>query len=411
MNASPAAEKTSLPRATARWLGRIAVLAMMGASVGTVSAFFLWSLDAVTFLRFGSPWLVWWLPVGGMAVVWLYQKVGDRAALGTPLLLDEIHRPTTGVPRRMAPLILLGTLASHLFGAPVGREGTALQIGGGMAAAFARHFPRDPRMVRLLLVSGMAAGFGGVFGTPLAGACFAWEILRRRGVKWTALFPCLFASLIAHLTCLAWGADHLYDLIAIRHTASLPDLSRVLIVALAAALCGTAFVKSSRALTATAARWLPNPLWRVAAGGLVLIGLCALVGTRDFLGLGVTGEFADSLTLPGLFSDPGQANSAWAWKWLFTLVALAAGFKGGEVTPLLFIGAALGNALAGGLGGPTDLLAAAGLVAIFSATTKAPLASALLGIEFFGISHAIPLAIASLVACRFSGKNGLYSPP
>jgi H+/Cl- antiporter ClcA len=390
-------------------LWRFGGLVAMAAAVGTVSAWFLWSLDAVTRVRFGAPWLIWLLPAGGLAVAWLYRAVGGRAEGGTGLLIDEIHEPHAGVPRRMAPLILFGTLASHLFGASVGREGTALQIGGGMAAVFARWFPQEPAVVRLLLMSGMAAGFGGVFGAPLAGACFAWEILRRRTVRWTAIFPCLLAAWVAHLTCRTWGAGHLYELIEVTSRIGWLGLWRVVVVALLAAGCGAAFVGGTRRLGSAAGYWLPDVRWRAAVGGLVILGLCGLPGTRDFLGLGVLGEFENSPTLPGFFSDPGHAGVAWLWKGLFTAVALAAGFKGGEVTPLLFIGAALGNSVAGWIGGPVDLLAAAGLVAIFSATTKAPLASALLGIEFFGIANALPLLLASLVAWRCCGKSGLYT--
>lgn len=393
------------PGGVLRWLG---VLVVMAAAVGTVSAFFLWSLDAVTRARFGTPWLVWLLPVGGLAVAGLYRAVGGRANGGTGLLIGEIENPEAGVPRRMAPLILLGTLASHLFGAPVGREGTALQIGGGMAAAFAPWLPRDPAAMRVVLMSGMAAGFGGVFGAPLAGACFAWEILRRGSVRWTAVFPCLLAAWTAHLTCHAWGARHLYDLVEVTSTAGWVGIWRVLLVALAAAWCGAAFVRGTRWLGDAAAHWLPDVRWRAAVGGFAILGLCGVVGTRDFLGLGVLGEFGNSLTLPGFFNQPGHAGFAWFWKAVFTAVALAAGFKGGEVTPLLFVGAALGNSLAGWFGGPVDLLAAAGLVAVFSATTKAPLASALLGVEFFGIAHALPLALASLIGSRCSGKCSIY---
>ncbi len=394
--------------AAVKWL---AVLIPMAAAIGSASAFFLWSLDALTRVRFANPWLLWLLPLGGFAVGWLYQHYGKNSSGGNNLLIDEIHQPGAGVPRRMAPLVLLGTLVTHLFGGSAGREGTALQMGGGIAAAFARVLKLDAASVRLLLMAGVAAGFGSVFGTPIAGAVFALEVLVIGRMQYDALIPCFIASLVADWTCGAWGVGHMHYHVAVA-AASRIDLwlfGKVVLAAIAFGLAGALFSFCSRKLADLFKRFIPRPELRPVAGGLLVIGLFFLSGTPDYLGLGVLGDRPDAITLPAVFSSMDIPVSAWIWKLAFTVVTLAAGFKGGEVTPLFFIGAALGNTLAIALGAPVDLFAALGFVAIFAGATNTPLASTLLGMELFGAGNGLYLATACIVAYRFSGHTGIYA--
>ncbi len=394
--------------AAVKWL---AVLVAMAVAVGSASAFFLWSLDALTRVRFANPWLLWLLPLGGLAVGWLYQHYGKNSSGGNNLLIDEIHQPGAGVPRRMAPLVLLGTLVTHLFGGSAGREGTALQMGGGIAAAFARVLKLDSASVRLLLVAGVAAGFGSVFGTPIAGAVFALEVLVIGRMQYDALIPCFIASLVADWTCCAWGVGHTHYHVAVA-AASRVDLwlfGKVVLAAIAFGLAGGLFSLCSHRLADLFKRFIPRPELRPVAGGLLVIGLFFLSGTPDYLGLGVLGDRPDAITLPAMFSSMDIPVSASIWKLAFTVITLAAGFKGGEVTPLFFIGAALGNTLAIALGAPVDLFAALGFVAIFAGATNTPLASTLLGMELFGAGNGLYLATACIVAYRFSGHTGIYA--
>jgi len=394
--------------AAMKWL---AVLVPMAVAIGSASAFFLWSLDALTRVRFDHPWLLWFLPIGGFAIGWLYHHYGKNASSGNNLLIDEIHQPGAGVPRRMAPLVLLGTLVTHLFGGSAGREGTAVQMGGGIAAAFARMLKLDAASVRVLLMAGVAAGFGSVFGTPIAGAVFALEVLVIGRIQYDALIPCFVASLVADWTCSAWGVGHTQYHVAVA-TASRIDLlvfGKVLIAAIAFGLAGRLFALCSHRLAEVFKRFIPRSELRPVAGGLLVIGLFYLAGTPDYLGLGVLADRPGAITLPAMFGSTDIPATAWIWKLAFTVVTLAAGFKGGEVTPLFFIGAALGNALAIALGAPVDLFAALGFVAIFAGATNTPLASTLLGMELFGAGNGIYLATACIVAYRFSGQTGIYS--
>ena len=397
------------PLAAAKWL---AVLLPMAVAIGSASAFFLWSLDALTRVRFAHSWLLYLLPLGGLLVGWVYHRFGKSAAAGNNLLIDEIHQPGLGVPKRMAPLVLFGTLATHLFGGSAGREGTALQMGGSIAAAFARWLKLDTTSVRLLLMAGVAAGFGSVFGTPIAGAVFALEVLVIGRMQYDALIPCFIASLVADWTCSAWGIVHTHYHVSVTTPGAHPDLllfGKAALAAIAFGLAGALFAWSSHRLGGLFNRHIPRPEFRPFVGGLLVIGLFFLAGTPDYLGLGVLGNRPDAITLPAMFTTMEIPASAWIWKLVFTVVTLAAGFKGGEVTPLFFIGAALGNSLAIVMGAPVDLFAAMGLVAIFAAATNTPLASTLLGMELFGAGNGIYLATACFIAYRFSGHTGIYA--
>ncbi|MES2925057.1 MAG: voltage-gated chloride channel family protein [Verrucomicrobiota bacterium] len=392
-----------------RWL---ALLVPLAVTVGSASAFFLWALDAVTRVRFANPGLLFLLPIAGLCIGLLYQLYGRSADGGNNLLIDEIHRPGAGVPRRMAPLILLGTLFTHLFGGSAGREGTALQMGGSIAATFARFLKPDPAVVRVLLMAGVAAGFGSIFGTPVAGAVFALEVLVVGRVQYDALIPCFFASLVADWTCRTWGIGHTHYQVEVLATGNQPDLwlmGKVILAAVGFGLASFLFSTLSHRLGDAFKTHIPRAELRPVAGGLIVIGLFFLAGTPDYLGLGVLGNRPDAITLPAFFTSTGIPASAWAWKLLFTVITLSAGFKGGEVTPLFFIGAALGNTLALALGAPVDLFAALGFVAIFAGATNTPLASTFLGMELFGAGNGIYIATACIIAYRCSGSKGIYS--
>ncbi len=399
---------TRLPfqlRATLRWL---AILAPLAIAVGSASAFFLWALDAVTLVRFAKPWLLYLLPVAGLCVGLLYHLYGKSADGGSNLLIDEIHQPGAGVPRRMAPLILVGTLVTHLFGGSAGREGTALQMGGGIAATFARLLKLDAPQVRILLMAGVAAGFGSIFGTPVAGAVFALEVLVVGRIQYDALIPCFFAAVLADWTCRVWGIGHTHYSIS---AAALDFrlMGKVVLAAVAFGLASSLFSNLSHRLGAAFKTYIPRAELRPVVGGLLVIGLFFVVGTGDYLGLGVLGNRPDAITLPAMFTSTEIPASAWAWKLVFTVITLSAGFKGGEVTPLFFMGAALGNTLAIVLGAPVDLFAALGFVAIFAGATNTPLASTLLGMELFGAGNGLYLATACIIAYRCSGSTGIYS--
>lgn len=397
----------------ARWT---ALIIPMAALVGTVCAAFLWALDAVTGARLDHPWLLFGLPLAGVAIGLVYHRVGRAAEGGNNLIVEQIHEPGGGVPLRMAPLIVVATVATHLFGGSVGREGTAVQLGGSIAGAFAKRLRLEPAEIRMLLMAGIAAGFGAVFGTPVAGAVFALEVLSIGRVEYQALVPCMLAAIAADWTCHAWGIHHTAYHIAFPGYADGTGapfhidallLAKVAIGGVAFGLAGLLFSEASHTASALFKQLCPISYLRPAIGGVLVILLVYAAGTRAYLGLGIApGHPGDASILS--FFGPAHYAWAWAWKLLFTIVSLGSGFKGGEVTPLFFIGAGLGNALAAPLGAPADLFAALGFVAIFAGASNTPLACTIMGIELFGAAHTVYIAAACFLAYLCSGHSGIY---
>lgn len=386
----------------------------VGILAGSASALFLWSLDRATELRWQHGWLLFLLPVAGVAVGWAYHRFGRSAVGGNNLIIEQIHEPGGGVPRRMAPLILVGTLITHLFGGSAGREGTAVQMGGSLASAYGRLCRFGEENMRVLLMAGVAAGFGSVFGTPLTGAVFAMEVLVIGRMRYDALIPVLVAGVVGDATCSAWGVAHAHY--AIAFDGKLGGYLRlegwlVAKVVLAAAVFGLVsrfFSELTHALHKGFERLIPIAWLRPALGGTLVIALVYVVGSRDYLGLGVSSPEAGAVTLLSAFQRGGATPWSWWWKLLFTAVTLSAGFKGGEVTPLFFIGATLGNTLALVLGAPVDLFAGLGFVAVFAGAANTPLACTIMGIELFGAHYTVYFAVACFVAYFFSGHSGIY---
>ncbi|MEG2033389.1 MAG: chloride channel protein, partial [Janthinobacterium sp.] len=193
---------TDLLRHLLKWLLLAFVVAVLA---GSASAGFLYALDWATRTRLAHAWLIWLLPVAGFAVGWLYLRYGSSVEGGANLLIDEIHDPKKIIPLRMAPLVLGGTVISHLFGASVGREGTAVQMGGALADQLTRMFRLNNEDRRIILMAGISAGFASVFGTPLAGALFGLEVLAIGRLRYEAMLPCLLAAIIADQVVLLWG--------------------------------------------------------------------------------------------------------------------------------------------------------------------------------------------------------------
>ncbi|MDB5022379.1 MAG: putative voltage-gated ClC-type chloride channel ClcB [Mucilaginibacter sp.] len=388
-------------------------------TIGSVVSLFLWLLNLAIHFRFTHPWLLYLLPLAGVFIHFVYKLYGKSSEKGNNLIMDEIHRPGGGVPKRMAPLVLGATVISHLFGASVGREGTAVQIGGSIADFFGRFFGLNEKDSRTVLMAGVAAGFGAVFGTPLAGTIFAIEVLAIGRLQYDAIIPCLIASIFADQTVALWGIHH--TLYHIDPFITKPPfafsfihfdyflLAKIILASVLFGLVSYVFAELAHGIKNISLRLIKITWLIPAAGGLIIIGLTLLLGRQDYLSLGVDAQFADSVTISSAFHHGGAGTWSWLWKTVYTTITVGTGFKGGEVTPLFYIGATLGNTLSQLLNAPLGLFAALGFIGVFAGATNTPLACTFMGIELFGGEYALYFAIACFTAYFFSGHSGIYS--
>lgn len=381
-----------------RWL---LMAGVVGALVGSASAFFLVSLDFATDFREANTWIIALLPLGGLVIGLTYHYWGKGIESGNNRILDEFYEPQRVIPFKMAPLVLFGTIATHFFGGSAGREGTAVQMGGAIADQFTRLLNLRPRDRRILLVMGISAGFASVFGTPLAGAVFALEVLVMGRLRYDSILPSFLAAVIADMTCTAWGVGHVHYYIT--EVAAMTPLNLLWAVAagIIFGVIAMVFSKSTHWWGERFRTMVSYPPLRPLIGGAFIATAFFLMGSTRYLGLGIP-------VIQEAFERPVESYD-FALKLLFTSFTLGAGFKGGEVTPLFFIGATLGNALAWLLPLPMPLLAGMGFVAVFSGATNTPIACTLMGIELFGAEGGVFIGIACVIAYLFSGHTGIYS--
>ncbi|MDY7577140.1 voltage-gated chloride channel family protein [Herbaspirillum sp. RTI4] len=389
----------SLPllRHVGKWCAAACLIALLS---GTASAFFLFALEWATGWRLTHAWIIWLLPLAGFVVGWIYLHFGKGSEAGNNLLIDAIHDPNKIVPLRMAPLVFLGTVVSHLFGASVGREGTAVQMGGALAERLAQALRFAPQDKRILLMAGISAGFASVFGTPLAGAMFGLEVLAIGRLRYDAILPCFLAAIVADQVGLAWGVQHTHYAAPAIIPIAIWSLLAVLIAGAVFGLTGRLFATATHALAAAFKRHVRYAPLRPLIGGLCIALAVWALGSQRYIGLGIP-VLVESLQHPLPYWDALA-------KMAFTVVSLGSGFKGGEVTPLFYIGATLGNALAPLLHLPFSLLAGIGFVAVFAGAANTPLASTLMAIELFGPEIGPFAALACVVSYLFSGHAGIY---
>lgn len=374
----------------------------VGALAGLASAVFLTSLNWATETRMAHSWLLYLLPVAGAIISFFYFKFGKNADKGNNLVIEQANGAIEeAIPLRMIPLVLMGTLATHLFGGSAGREGTAVQMGGALANQVAKWFKLVKNERSILLICGISAGFSSVFGTPLAGTLFGAEVLVIGLMRRDALFPSFVAAFVGNLVTLSFGIQHHSYAIGIIPELSVLLLLKVLVATILFGLTGLLFSRLVHFFKKTYQSLFKNPMLKSFVGGLVIILFTFMVGNQKYAGLSL--ELIDQA-----FAGVSGAFD-FIWKLLFTALTLGAGFQGGEVTPLFDIGATLGSSLAHLMTLPPAFMAALGFIGVFAAATNTPIACFIMGIELFGSEGAVFLFISCLISYLCSGHLSIYS--
>jgi H+/Cl- antiporter ClcA len=382
-------------------LGRwIPVASAVGVMAGSASALLLDSLTLATDVRESYRWLILLLAPAGLLVGYVYKVFGSSVEAGNNLILEEIHDPKAVIPVRMTPLVLLGTFMTHLFGGSAGREGTAIQTGASLADQLTRPLGLNSRDRRILLMSGISAGFGSVFGTPLAGAIFGIEVLAFGTISYDAIAPCFIASFIGDLITKAWGVHHTIFTVAEVPALHVSGIFYSTIAGIVFGLVAMAFAQTTHGISHLSRRFVSFAPMRPFVGGIIVSAAVFLMGTTKYIGLGIPTIIASFHTKLPPYD--------FAVKSILTSLTLGTGFKGGEVTPLFFIGSTLGNALSRILPLPSSLLAGMGFVAVFAGAANTPIASTLMAVELFGAEAGAYASIACVLSYLFSGHSGIY---
>ena len=370
-----------------------------GVVVGLVSSLFSWCLVNATALRSSLPWLFLTLPIGGLVIVFLYRALHYESNRGTDSIIESIHGDIHLSPK-MTFLIFVSTVITLLCGGSVGRESAALQIGGSLGKSLGDLLRLKQEDKKIILMSGMAAAFSALLGTPMTASFFAMEVSSVGSMYYAALVPCICAALVSRQVAVTLGVPEELFHVSNEMAFTISSGLRAILLAGCCAVVSILFCLSLQLFHKLMHRYMPNSYIRIAAGGVLIILLTLLCGSQDYLGTGmnIIERAVEGQALP------------WAFllKILFTSITIAAGYRGGEIVPSLFIGATLGCCAAGLFGLPASLGASIGMVSVFCGVTNCPMASLLISFELFGFSDAYYYLIAVATSYMLSGYFGLY---
>lgn len=373
---------------------------IVGILTGFAATLFLKSLEIATYLRLSNPWLLFLLPIGGAFISFLYSKYGKISSKGNNLILDNINSDNDDIPLRMAPLVFLGTFATHLLGGSAGREGTGVQIGSCISEFIGRLFKLDKIDRKIILMCGISSGFGSVFGTPLAGTIFGLEVATLGMMSYEAIIPCFTSAFVGNLVTKFLNVSHVHYNIPEAPTLTYIFVLKIIIASILFGLVSKLFSELTHKLKEIFSYILKNASIKSFVGGLIIIALTYIIGTRDYLGL--------SLPLMSHAFNANVSPFAFINKLIFTSITLGSGFQGGEVTPLFVIGSTFGSALSNILHISPALLASLGLIGVFAGATNSPITSFVLGLEMFGSQNIQLMFMTCIISYLFSGHSGIY---
>ena len=389
--------QTKLVGTSIRW---VIFAILSGLIVGGIGTLFYFGMYLVTLTRTKNPWLIFLLPVSGLVIVGCYRLLHDEKDTGTNLVLSAIHSDEE-LPLRMAPLIFLSTLITHLFGGSAGREGAALQLGGSIGNGLGKLFCFDDKDKHIMIMCGMSAAFSALFGTPMAAAVFSMEVVSVGVMYYAALVPCVISSLVASMVARYFGVAQ--ELFLIDNIPAFRFLPAVKISVLAVLCAGVSilFCIMLHSSDHLYKRFFKNAYIRIFVGGCLVIALTLLVGDQTYNGAG--------MNMIEQYMQGQVPPEAFILKMLFTAVTLGAGFKGGEIVPSFFTGAAFGCLFGNILGFSPSLCTAVGMTAVFCGVTNCPITALLISFELFGYDAMPYFLLAIAFSYMLSGYYGLYS--
>jgi len=392
-------KSTNLKRALAavKW---VALSIISGLLIGSVGTMFSLSMSFVTALRLAHPWMIYLLPVSGLMIVGSYYLAKSENHAGTNLVLSAIHSGDN-LPVRTAPLIFISTVITHMFGGSAGREGAALQLGGSLGNGIGKLLHLNEKDKNIMIMCGMSAAFSALFGTPAAAAIFSMEVVSVGIMHYAALVPCVIAALVAQ--GVASRAGIMPETFVI---AEVPDFTvfsavKIVLLAILCAFLSILFCVTLHRTELLYKRFLKNPFIRVFIGGCIVIVLTLLVGDQTYNGAGM--DF-----IARCMEEATVRPEAFLLKILFTAATLCAGFKGGEIVPAFFTGAAFGCLFGGILGFSPTLCTAVGMTAVFCGVTNCPITSLLISFELFGYAGVPYFLLSIAFSYMVSGYFGLY---
>lgn len=382
------------------FMGIISVF--IGIIVGIIDTCFGKVLIFITDFRNENPLkLIPFLSIAGVAIVYIYNKIGKNSIKGMTLVFESADKEDAVIPKRLIPLTILSTWITHLFGGSAGREGVAVQIGATVAHNIGRKIDIE-NSGRIFLITGMAAGFAGLFQTPIAAVFFALEVLVAGTLEYSALFTALIGAFSASTTSHLLGLEKFTFALKTNITIDLNFIIKLVLIGIIFGVVGGLFAHVLGKMKKILGDLIKNPILKIFVIGIILSILLIVMHTGRYSGLGTN-------LISSSFNGSSIYNYDWILKFIFTIVTLAAGFQGGEVTPLFSIGASLGVFLGNLMGLPIELVAALGYACVFGGATNTFIAPIFIGAEVFGFEYVPLFFVACSLAYIFNGNKSIYS--
>ena len=380
-------------------------LTLISITIGGISGLFigifLILLEKAVALNLKYGFLIFILPLSGILMTFLYSKYGGNSQKGNNIIIENINGSKEEIKFIMAPLVFLGTVLTHLFGGSVGREGTGVQIGGTIGNSLSKALKSSAEEKKILLISGVAAGFSSVFGTPLTGTIFALEVSKIGSLSYDSMIPAITSAIVGNSVVKLLGAKHSHYRIPPVEFINLINTAKVIILAICFGLASRLFVYMTHWFKEKLIKYCKNQYLKIFVGGSLMVIATLIIGNNRY----------NNLSL-GLLSDAFDGKVpylAFIIKLILTTLCLGAGYQGGEVTPLFVIGATLGATLSHILSLPFAFSAALGLVGVFSGATNAPITCFMMYLELFGANNIIFAMLVCMISAFISGHKGIYT--